>query len=1690
MLSDSCNETFKTAYAKIGLNSDTVWIADEPDSFQRANQELWVRHNLVSNLYRNNTDNSQCFSYPRRDKARTVRDTIPFSRLAQYGNYPYNEDREQFYTSDDSSQSQQELSEVKNELPSEQCEEIWMSSEVQEEFKRLTSENSSENFKLWTQQLTPFTPSRQEVTHSEEESSSKRLLFECWASILLTKYPKLATSIGNSQHQSLFSDNTAELNCTEPIDLNRFPTPRYTLQTQAELELHLRINSAEVRDLWNRPSISDFQTRDLHQRTAVHKPYAATTQNSHRPPPPTLNADVPEFYPKTNIEITSSLSDNSESGRKFFPSARDLSHQSELFPYAQINDSISSSIDRNSELERLCYSTASISVASTGIATFTTTMTTEIQQSSSQLHPLRQYAPPSSSILCKPPQRWFNIGLQQQQRQQQQTASHETIRHDSVPRSIPVYQRPPEFYTQYQDSLFSCNGTGSRRRQGGGGVDFSNLILLTRGSKNLQRMQSSGKQVHVKEGQCQHSSSSVSDLLGRDLFSDLPMRTVTHQSREVQNSVSHQEEGRRTEEICVSSDVNITENSALPWLQANYPCRGEELQDVSKLIEEFVSIEIELKQRIVNVNSETETTQETEKTFIEREQFPPISPISTSTPVDLSSQDIERPLASLISPSSSDSGQSSTGVRKRLYRDVLTNSTSPVTPTVSDSGLERRYEELERQALEQYRPSDENLGQRFQQQRTSEESISQRYQELERQAMEQYQSSSSSSSSGSNNGCVGDATGAGVPGRVANPNQPACSGPKHCVPVEDSLLGDDRKLSFPSGGAGPPWTRGGAGGSGVGKRGVEALTCSQSQHDLTGATPLSACSAPTRNKPVSASKSLTAIGLALSPATTKQEATSLRAAGDKGDSALDDASATCRPRLVLITPTKKRQPPPSDVEIEGVAVGPELVVVVPGGRGTGHNMGPGQTQRRLVTAVSDKHQASKSKGSSTRTDGTKSDKSRQAATRNVGGGGDEKPRQRNLANTNPNAQRTQVSAKSVPQPGNISERDPIGSLASAKTTVNTTGCLEIPEPWVRESLSSDSTTKVNAFPLTSEAGNINERNPTRSTASANTAVNSTGCLETPEPWVRASLPSDSTTKVNTFPLTSEAGNISEKDPTGSANSANTAVNITGCLEIPEPWDDDSLPSDSSSKVNTSPLISEAVNISKRDLIGSAVSENTAVNTTGCEAWDHDSLASDSSTKVNTSPITSEVDLERPSTSKLPLWMTRQRKKRPTPGGRKKRTKLTVNKKNNDVNPSRELSSKKWFDCCGKPIDKGIKSIDHFILIHLGNNHLHFKFNNSNFAPRSIIPYDFHINAHPSKCIVDYITNSRAEKVFINNYKIRIKWPKNVWSGTLASEEIVSMYELSAEILRYSSRIKMKLVLKEFQPPIIDKNTYRSDRKPKLFLKARRRLYKSPSSSEHSERFEDTDTKSAVLNQNIHSLNRDLLQESNEFSNSPMDNQDGLLVKCRKPYSDSKLFKRDSPIQRNLKAAFNWAFKKVPYERKTSVLQPERIRKSCSDSSILTQNMYDTRQGQIPPAEDEIIEQDRKEMTNERSEVRLSNLTHLETGSGDLEFMSQTKNYSCTIIDEEEREVQMNSSYSLDRQNIFTDFETYTDYFSSLTQAVNETPQDSPDTFNREKNVAGKTVIVPSTSTKQRKTKREEEGENQNKSKSDMSCSLQ
>lgn len=134
MLEPHIYEEIDRAYENIGLLASDVWNFDRDETYQRANLNLWIRLNEL--------EQKLAEEKPVEDRPtsnHTVRDSIPFSRLASYGNYAYNEERENLYFDDDDPAHFVPNLFLKNRANLE----IWMLPEVEEEFRRITNLSSS-----------------------------------------------------------------------------------------------------------------------------------------------------------------------------------------------------------------------------------------------------------------------------------------------------------------------------------------------------------------------------------------------------------------------------------------------------------------------------------------------------------------------------------------------------------------------------------------------------------------------------------------------------------------------------------------------------------------------------------------------------------------------------------------------------------------------------------------------------------------------------------------------------------------------------------------------------------------------------------------------------------------------------------------------------------------------------------------------------------------------------------------------------------------------------------------------------------------------------------------------------------------------------------------------------------------------------------------------------------------------------------------------------------------------------------------------------------------------------------------------------------------------------------------------------------------------------------------------------------
>lgn len=189
---------------------------------------------------------------------------------------------------------------------------------------------------------------------------------------------------------------------------------------------------------------------------------------------------------------------------------------------------------------------------------------------------------------------------------------------------IPVYQRPPELYN---------DPTQRRKTQG---VDFNNLILLTKNAMTARRNQSKNPQK------------------GSSLILEARQPSIK------------------------------SESDVLQWLEKGYPKKAKDYVAVNILVSNLQNLE----EKCDDGNESNE---------------------------DVNPDDIDANLVALNKSSGKLTNVDPSNVaptKRRLYRDVLTNSST--TEVILENVFDKRYDELERQAMEQYRTSEECLALRYQ----------------------------------------------------------------------------------------------------------------------------------------------------------------------------------------------------------------------------------------------------------------------------------------------------------------------------------------------------------------------------------------------------------------------------------------------------------------------------------------------------------------------------------------------------------------------------------------------------------------------------------------------------------------------------------------------------------------------------------------------------------------------------------------------------------------------------------------------------------------------------------------------------------------------------------------------------------------------------------------------------------------
>ncbi|XP_050585114.1 uncharacterized protein LOC126919674 [Bombus affinis] len=554
-------ELLNSAYANISLIADKAWTFDKEDPFQKLNQSLSIQNYKLTAKYKENGTVH---------RTKSVRDVIPNSRLASYGNYEYNEDRENLYKSDDNS--------APVSLP---------------------------NF-CWT-----------EVT-------------EPW--MLPEKFYSIVANLKN--------DVCQESDATEKSD-SYYEYQRYTIENSMEMQLHIRVTSDAVRSLWKAGG-SNVHQQFLQQRMRLqcYKLQQSREQNcqgkqqfyyavQYRPlilrtecqtvrtetygtrkhPPPILSPEVPEFFPKVPVTRFNSNKEQNVNRIQYFPSLNERSYQNELFPY-----------NRTYENTATIYQSTGIPLLS---ATDTSTFIRPPQQWYQRIPPQPtqiQISGSSSTPMCTSVQPLRTATITHHPVQVQE----KFLQSNPIP--IPVYQHPIELYHE----------AGQKRKNQG--VDFKNLILLTRNA----------------------------------------MKTHRGQSKSSQHKASYLMEGKNRG--CKS------ESEVLQWLDKSCSSKTKELAGGNTLVTELRNFEGRSDRKTSISKREKDSARIGER--------------------------IKPEVQGLKAKSIGERDKNDTRNRRRLYRDVLTNASA--NQATLENVFEKRYDELEQQAMEQYRTSEESLALKYQ----------------------------------------------------------------------------------------------------------------------------------------------------------------------------------------------------------------------------------------------------------------------------------------------------------------------------------------------------------------------------------------------------------------------------------------------------------------------------------------------------------------------------------------------------------------------------------------------------------------------------------------------------------------------------------------------------------------------------------------------------------------------------------------------------------------------------------------------------------------------------------------------------------------------------------------------------------------------------------------------------------------
>ncbi|XP_011701174.1 PREDICTED: uncharacterized protein LOC105457921 isoform X2 [Wasmannia auropunctata] len=686
------DELLNSAYANVSLIADKTWTFDPEDPFRKLNHSLWIQSCEVTAKYEEYGDY----------RPRLVRDVISESRLAKYGNYEYDEQHERMYRPDDGKSSG---SVPRHFRSATEAVEPWMLPEVQEHFARLISPSCTrlhrEPSAIQILKCNAARRDNEAVACSNfqsdwNESSKKRRQ---------KTSPKGSRKIGLRDELPSAYKSDEGGKAIKMFARHR----RYIVETAAEMQLQFRIESDTVRDIWNPEKFQQQQqqqqqqkqqqqlqqlqqqqqqqqqrchqqsqqshvARQTHPVAQHHQFYCALQYQplilraeyqrkpllspSPLPPPPlslppVLSAEVPEFFPKSNLPpIAYSLNNGKERKAcqlRYFPSLNDRNYQND---YNRSQQETAATVFPNTKMSIL--------------------PATETNMFRSPQEWIQRMAPPvqlqltasSSSPLsiCTPLQPIHDAAIAHRPLQMYEKFLPYT-QPSTTP--IPVYQRPVELY---QEPMLK------RKSQG---VDFNNLILLTKNS------------IKTRRGYTKPTVQQPFLLESRQ-----SLKTSSHNVQVQWFDKDHC--AKKTKEVTVNALV-----SELRSFEEKYEyCREADTgwrtaaESQPQCQQRMSETSFQLKGRIFENESSRCGSKDR---FFGNES-------SRYRPTDTEEKDKR--------------------TKRPLYRDVLANASNEA---ILDNVFEKRYDELEQQAMEQYR--------------NSEESLALKYQELERQAMEQYRNS-------------------------------------------------------------------------------------------------------------------------------------------------------------------------------------------------------------------------------------------------------------------------------------------------------------------------------------------------------------------------------------------------------------------------------------------------------------------------------------------------------------------------------------------------------------------------------------------------------------------------------------------------------------------------------------------------------------------------------------------------------------------------------------------------------------------------------------------------------------------------------------------------------------------------------------------------------------------------------------